>query len=39
LPGALRVRLPRTARLAPAASAVALTSGNLEALLRVAAGR
>jgi diacylglycerol kinase family enzyme len=39
LPGALRVRLPRSARLPPAAGAVSLTSGNLEALLRVAAGR
>ncbi|HUN79408.1 MAG TPA: diacylglycerol kinase family protein [Solirubrobacteraceae bacterium] len=39
LPGALRVRLPRQAGLAPAARAVALTSGNLGALARVAAGR
>lgn len=39
MPGALRVRLPRTAGLAPAASAVSLTAGSLGALLRVAAGR
>jgi diacylglycerol kinase family enzyme len=39
LPGALRVRLPRGVGIAPAASAVALTSDNLGALLRVAAGR
>jgi diacylglycerol kinase family enzyme len=39
MPGALRVRLPPTAGLAPAASAVALTVENLSALLRVAAGR
>jgi diacylglycerol kinase family enzyme len=39
LPGALRVWLPRGAGLAPAARAVALTKGNLGALLRVAAGR
>ncbi len=38
LPGALRVRLPRSAGLAPAARAVALTTGNLAALLRVAGG-
>ncbi len=38
LPGALRVRLPRSAGLAPAARAVALTTGNLTALLRVARG-
>lgn len=38
LPGALRVRLPRSAGLAPAARAVALTTGNLAALLRVASG-
>jgi diacylglycerol kinase family enzyme len=39
LPGALRVRVPRAAGLAPAARAVALTRGNLGELLRVAAGR
>ncbi len=39
LPGALRVRLPRGASLSPAARAVALTSENLGALVRVAAGR
>jgi diacylglycerol kinase family enzyme len=39
LPGALRVRLPRTAGVAPAARAVALTRDNLGALVRVAAGR
>jgi diacylglycerol kinase family enzyme len=39
LPGALRVRLPRNASLSPAARAVALTSENLGALVRVAAGR
>jgi diacylglycerol kinase family enzyme len=39
LPGALRVRLPRTAGAAPAARAVALRRDNLGALLRVAAGR
>jgi diacylglycerol kinase family enzyme len=39
LPGALRVRLPRGAGLSPAARAVALTSDNLGALIRVAAGR
>jgi diacylglycerol kinase family enzyme len=39
LPGALRVWLPRGVGLAPAARAVALTTGNLGALLRVAAGR
>jgi diacylglycerol kinase family enzyme len=39
MPGALRVRLPPTAGLAPAASAVSLTVENLGALLRVAAGR
>ena len=38
LPGALRVRLPRSAGLAPAARAVALTTSNLAALLRVAGG-
>lgn len=39
LPRALRVWLPRTAGLAPAARSVALTTANLGALLRVAAGR
>ena len=39
LPGALRVRLPPGAGVAPAARAVALTSDNLGALLRVAGGR
>lgn len=39
LPGALRVRLPRGARLSPAARAVALTSENLGTLVRVATGR
>ena len=39
MPGALRVRLPRGVGLPPAARAVALTSENLRALLRVAAGR
>jgi diacylglycerol kinase family enzyme len=39
MPGALRVRVPPTAGVAPAASAVALTAENLGALLRVAAGR
>jgi diacylglycerol kinase family enzyme len=39
MPGALRVRLPRAAGLAPAASAAPLTAQNLSALLRVAAGR
>jgi diacylglycerol kinase family enzyme len=39
MPGALRVRLPRGAGLSPAARAVALTSENLGALVRVAAGR
>ncbi len=39
LPGALRVRVPRQAGLAPAARSVALTGENLGALLRVAAGR
>jgi diacylglycerol kinase family enzyme len=39
LPGALRVRLPRGAGLSPAARAVALTTENLGALVRVAAGR
>ncbi len=39
LPGALRVRLPRSAEPSPAARAVALTTENLGALVRVAAGR
>lgn len=39
MPGALRVRLPRRAGLAPAARAVALTAANLGELARVAAGR
>ena len=40
LPGALRIRLPRQARgVSPAAAAVPLTRRNLEALLRIAAGR
>jgi diacylglycerol kinase family enzyme len=39
LPGALRIRLPRGAGLAPGARAVALTSANLGTLVRVAAGR
>ena len=39
LPGALRVRLPRSAGLAPGARAVALTTANLGTLVRVAAGR
>ena len=39
MPGALRVRLPRGVGLAPAARAAALTTDNLRALLRVAAGR
>jgi diacylglycerol kinase family enzyme len=39
MPGALRVRLPRGAGLSPAARAVALTTENLGALVRVAAGR
>lgn len=39
MPGALRVRLPRAAGLAPAARAVALTTDSLGALLRVALGR
>jgi diacylglycerol kinase family enzyme len=39
MPGALRVRLPRQAGLAPAARAVALTTESLGTLLRVAAGR
>jgi diacylglycerol kinase family enzyme len=39
LPGALRVRLPTGVSLPPAARAAALTTDNLSALLRVAAGR
>ena len=39
LAGARRVRLPRSAGLAPAAREVPLTRANLGALLRVAAGR
>jgi hypothetical protein len=39
LPGALRVRLPRGVGLAPAARAAPLTTDNLRALLRVAAGK
>jgi diacylglycerol kinase family enzyme len=39
VPGALRVRLPRGVGLAPAARAAALTTDNVGALLRVAAGR
>lgn len=39
LPGALRVRLPRGAGLAPGARAVAFTGANLRTLLQVAAGR
>ncbi len=39
LPGALRVRLPRSAGIAPAARATPLTSANLGALVRVVAGR
>ncbi len=39
MPAALRVRVPPTAGLAPAARAVALSRENLAALLRVAAGR
>jgi diacylglycerol kinase family enzyme len=39
LPGALRVRLPRGVGLPPAARGAALTTSNLGALLRVAAGR
>jgi diacylglycerol kinase family enzyme len=39
LPGALRVRVPPGAGVAPAARAVALTGDNLGALLRVAVGR
>ena len=39
LPGALRVRVPRGVGVAPAAAAVSLTTANLGALVRVAAGR
>ena len=39
LPGALRVRVPRSAGVAPAARSVAMTRDNLGALVRVAAGR
>jgi diacylglycerol kinase family enzyme len=39
LPGALRVRLPRGAGLSPAARAVSLSTDNLSALVRMAAGR
>ena len=39
LPGALRVRLPKGVGPPPAARAAALTTDNLGALLRVAAGR
>ena len=39
LPGALRVRVPRSAGLAPAARAVSLTGANLGELLSVASGR
>jgi len=39
MPGALRVRLPRTAGLSPGARAVTLSGENLAALVRVAAGR
>ena len=39
LPEALRVRLPRSAGLSPAARAVALTTENLGTLARIAAGR
>ncbi len=39
LPGALRVWLPPSAGLAPAARSVALSTANLGALVRVAAGR
>jgi len=39
MPGALRVRVPSHATLAPGARAVALTAENLGALVRVAAGR
>ena len=39
MPGALRVRLPRSAGLAPAARAVSLDRSSLAALARVASGR
>jgi diacylglycerol kinase family enzyme len=39
MPQALRVRVPRSANLAPAARSVALTAESLTALLRVAADR
>jgi diacylglycerol kinase family enzyme len=39
MPGALRVRTPRSAGMAPGARAVSLTTQNLAALVRVAAGR
>ena len=39
MPGALRVRTPRTAGLSPAARAVTLSGENLAALARVAVGR
>jgi diacylglycerol kinase family enzyme len=39
MPGALRVRVPASAELAPGARAVALTGASVAALLRVAAGR
>jgi diacylglycerol kinase family enzyme len=39
MPSALRIRLPRSAGMSPAARAVALTTENLGALVRVAAGR
>jgi diacylglycerol kinase family enzyme len=39
MPGALRVRLPGSVGLSPAARAVSLTGESLGALLRVAAGR
>jgi diacylglycerol kinase family enzyme len=39
MPGALRVRLPPSAGLSPAARAVRLSSEDLAALVRVAAGR
>ncbi len=39
MPGALRVRTPRTAGLSPGARAVTLSRENLAALVRVAAGR
>jgi diacylglycerol kinase family enzyme len=39
MPGALRVRVPRSAGLAPAARAARLTTEHLGALVRVAAGR